>query len=269
MIMYKVENCSYEKIISNIQSYIEIFLENGLIIFPELKITEIEQKNIMDIFGKELNWGYINKVDTEDHLVSFNLNNQLKNSNEIFIKWHLEHVARPNPQVGASWNMITFFCEEGAGSTGFIDSCKIYDILPDKWKSFIDNGFVTSCFEGAKERKCVISHRNTGVKVLRLSSVEDDEILTKVYEKKALKKDNDLFQEIKKWFINQVVNKDDYKIWWNWKEGDLIIVDLSRMIHCVKGGFLVGERIFTRYWAYENEEDYRMYTYPEYDERII
>jgi alpha-ketoglutarate-dependent taurine dioxygenase len=267
--MYKVENCSYEKIISNIQSYIEIFLENGLIIFPELKITEIEQKNIMDIFGKRVNWGFIDKVDTEDHLVTFNLNNKIKNLNEIFINWHLEHVERPNPQVGASWNMVTFSCQEGAGSTGFIDSCKIYNILPKKWKLFMDTAFVISSFKGAKERKCVALHRNTGVEVLRLSLLDNDEVLTRVYGKKASKKDNDIFKEIKKWFIHQVENKDDYKIWWNWKEGDLIIVDLSRMIHSVKGGFSVGERIFTRYWAYEKKEDHDIYAYPEYNKRIV
>jgi alpha-ketoglutarate-dependent taurine dioxygenase len=267
--MYKVKNCSYEKIINNIESYIEIFLESGLIIFPELKITEIQQKNIMDIFGRKINWGYIDKVDTEDHLVTFKLRNKQISSNDIFVKWHLEHIERPNPQVGASWNMITFSCQEDSGSTGFIDSCKIYNMLPNEWKSFMDNAFVISCFEGAEERKCVIPHRNTGLNILRLSLLEDDEVLTKVYGKKASKKDNDLFKEVKKWFINQVKNKDDYKIWWKWKEGDLILVDLSRMIHSVKGGFSVGERIFTRYWAYEKKEDYDMYAHPEYNERII
>lgn len=42
--------------------------------------------------------------------------------------------------------------------------------------------------------------------------------------------------------------------WVKWQEGDLILADLFRMTHAVRGGFKQGERLFRGIWAFDDLE---------------
>ena len=160
-----IVNCSFKDIESNIDYYIQLFLENGLLIFPKINLNNKEQSDFMSLFGQKLNWGYIDQPYPEDHLVTFEMikDDQLS-ADDLFISWHLEHVKRPRPQIAASWRMDKFTCSNEFGATGFIDSSALYYRLNDEWKTFLDNCFIRDGNSLNIERPCVISHFNNGKK---------------------------------------------------------------------------------------------------------
>ena len=82
-----------------------------------------------------------------------------------------------------------------------------------------------------------------------------EDFLYSVNKEHPSKKDIKLFNEIVAWYKEQVEDNVNIQNWWEWSNGDLLIVDLSYMIHAVKGGFTPGQRIFSRYWIFVNETD--------------
>ena len=153
-----IKNSSLKDIKSNIDNYINLFLENGLLIFPKINLNEQDQDQIMQLFGQRLNWGYITQSQSEDHLVTFNRYTKNVSSNEIFIEWHLEHVERAKPQVATSWRMTKFICPHKSGSTGFIDACTVYSNLKDEWKFFLDNCFLKNISDSICESDKVFAN---------------------------------------------------------------------------------------------------------------
>jgi alpha-ketoglutarate-dependent taurine dioxygenase len=258
-----ITNSSLKDIKSNIDEYIKLFLENGLLIFPSINLYDREQLDFMHLFGQKLNWGYIDKSYTEDHMVTFEMiKDDERSADDLFIGWHLEHVERPRPQVAASWNMDKFTCSNEFGATGFIDSSALYYRLNDDWQAFLDNCFIKNPYSLNTERPCVISHSNNGKKILRLDPYPGDEILCRVGISEPSSLDIKLYQEITQWVSKEIVEKQQDSFWWNWSEGDFILIDLSRMVHAVKGGFLPEERSFSRHWAYQDKVDYKLYSKP-------
>jgi len=256
-------NSSLKNIESNVDDYIKLFLENGLLIFPKINLNDTEQSDFMSLFGQNLNWGYIDQPYSEDHLVTFEMiKDQERSVDDLFIHWHLEHVERARPQVAASWRMDKFTCSNEFGATGFIDSSALYYRLNDEWKTFLDNCFVKDIDSLNIERPCVISHFNNDTKILRIHPYPNGEVLCRVGLSEPSSLDIKLYKEINEWIFAEIVEKQQNVFWWNWSEGDFILIDLSRIVHAVKGGFLPGERSFTRHWAYRDKIDYDLYTKP-------
>lgn len=265
--MYIIKNSSLEDINANLPSYTNAYLEYGLLAFDKIKISQMEQLDVMKSFSKTLDWQWFSTVDTEDHSVSFDLYGDNVTSKDVFIPWHLEHVERPNPQVCATWNMNKITCDNFSGSTGFVDARILYERLPSEWKLFLDNVFVINPESKSLERRCVQRHKNNNKNILKLSPYAHKNAIVRVKDSQPSLSDLNLFREINEWFSYQVLCVEKDKIWWNWSEGDLLLVDLSSMIHCVKGGFFPGERIFSRYWGYEKKEDFMMYSNMKFNER--
>jgi len=264
-----ITNSSSKDIEFNIDDYIELFLENGLLIFPKINLDNKEQSELMQLFGQKLNWGYIDKAYTEDHLVTFEITKGYQRSaDDLFIDWHLEHVDRARPQVAASWRMDNFTCSNEFGATGFIDSSALYYRLNDDWQTFLDNCFIKDTNSLNIERPCVISHFNSGRKILRLDPHPSNEVLCRVGTSEPSSLDIKLYEEITQWVFTEIVKKQQDSFWWNWSEGDFILIDLSRMVHAVKGGFLLGQRSFTRHWAYRDKADYELYTQPIFPKEV-
>jgi alpha-ketoglutarate-dependent taurine dioxygenase len=264
-----ITNSSSKDIESNIDDYINLFLENGLLIFPRINLDDEEQLDLMHLFGQKLNWGYIDKSYAEDHLVTFEMTkDDERSANDLFIEWHLEHVERARPQVAASWRMDKFTCSNEFGATGFIDSSALYYRLNDDWQQFLDNCFIKDADSLNPERPCVISHFNNGKKILRLNPHSTKEALFKVGTSEPSSLDIELYKEITQWVSTEIVEKQQDSFWWNWSEGDFILIDLSRMVHAVKGGFSLGQRSFTRHWAYRDKADYKLYTKPMFSKGV-
>jgi len=249
-----MDELSFDDIEKNIDKYFSLFLKYGLVCFRKSFFDIFEQKKITELFAKKLNCNYVSPQDNEDHSFTFKKNIELMSKNELFIPWHLEHVQKENPQVAASWNMLSFKCQIGVGNTGFVSAIDIYNKMPVEWRLFLDTCDVMGKGGYFLPRKCIQNHRIKDEKILRLSPNNED-ILYSVNKDSPSKKDIKLFNEIVAWYVRQVENNINIQNWWEWSNGDLLIVDLSCMIHAVKGGFTPSQRIFSRYWIFVNETD--------------
>ena len=249
-----IDELSFDDIQKNIDKYFNLFLKYGLVCFKRSFFDIFEQKKITELFAKKLNCNYISSQDNEDHSFTFNKNIKLMSKDEIFIPWHLEHVQREHPQVAASWNMLSFKCEAGVGNTGFVNAIDLYNEMPIEWKSFLNMCDIMSESGYFLPRKCIQNHRIKDEKIIRLSPNYED-ILYSVNKKYPSKKDIKLFNKIVDWHKKQVEDNVNIQNWWEWSNGDLLIVDLSCMIHAVKGGFTPSQRIFSRYWIFINQSD--------------
>lgn len=261
-----IKNSSLNDIKFNLDNYINLFLETGLLIFPKINLNKDEQSSIMQMFGQKLNWGHITESHPEDHLFTFQMIKEKNFTDDLFIDWHLEHVERVKPQIAASWKMDKFTCSNESGKTGFINASDLYDRLNDEWKNFLNNCYIKNTSHLNIERPCIISHLNTGRKILRMHPYNNDEIPCRVGSNEATTADIKLYKQITEWVFDQVVKKEEGSFWWKWNEGDLILIDLSNTIHAVTGGFLPGERSFSRQWAYSAKEDFDMYAKPMFSE---
>lgn len=255
----RVDGCSFGQIIKSIDVYINLFLENGLVGFKQIHLTTDEQKVVTELFGSYLDWKYIPDIDYENHLYSITARGKKIPKDELIIRWHLEHVERVHSQIAASWNMLNFTCPPGCGSTGFISSTHIYNLMPDVWKTFLASCIISHFSGKYPLRKAVDLHRNSHKKILKLSSFANEDKLISINNKNPTDNDLFVFEQIKKWYCNQIFENKNLAWWWNWDEGDFIIIDLTYIIHAVKGGFTHEERIFSRLWAYSEKKHEQMY----------
>ena len=257
-----IDDSSYSNILENIDNYIEIFLKNGLVCFKKIYLSTTEQEKIMNLFGEKLKWNYISNIHTEDHSHSISRHGVDISKDQIIIVWHIEHLERVYTQVSASWNMTKFTCPKGHGNTGFIDSSYLYSLMPYDWQEFLKLIIVTHETMKFPHRRCVIAHRNSKKNILRLSPDLNEDVLINVKGNVPSNQEASYFDEIKKWYCDQIQNNESVKMWWEWDEGDFMIPDLLYMIHCVKGGFTSDNRQFTRNWAYAKKSDFLRYTKP-------
>jgi hypothetical protein len=248
-----IKNSSYSDIVTNIDNYIKIFLDNGLVCFKKIYLSTLEQEHVLNLFAKKLKWNYVSNIHTEDHNYTISMRNKTFGKDEIMIDWHIEHLERMYSQVATSWNMIKFTCPKDHGNTGFIDSSYLYSLMPDDWQKFLKSIIITHRTMNFPHRRCVVQHRNSGKDILRLCPHFGEDLLISVNDNDPSDEEFLLFDQIKKWYCDEVKNNESIKMWWEWDEGDFLIPDLLYMIHCVKGGFTSEDRQFTRNWAYVEE----------------
>ncbi len=268
-----------QDIFDNIQYYIDLFLEQGILIFKELNPTRQEEWDLMKAFGDHVGWfpnssitgkprsPYLS-IEDEDHETTFGRYSHAISADELFIDWHIENVERENYQTGALWHMRKFECDPDSGQTGFINMVKFFDQMNDDWKNFLKTCTVSSLnqadefgvmsevefSESLPQRNIVVPHY-TNQKLIYRPSLSGKEILRRVNGAIPLGEEYLLFKEIEEWTINQTVNSPSNQTWFKWDLGDTIIIDLSVMAHAVKGGFNLGERYFSRIWAHRYSMD--------------
>lgn len=269
---------TYNDIISNLDKYIDIFLRDGLLAFRRLNASEQEQRTILANFGEKLGW-LPNKKYPKSHKYVENHSNALtvyadKGKEDLVVLWHLEHCSVKHPQCAAAWNMIKFNCDPSSGTTGFIDSSKIYNDMPDEWKIFLDKCIIRDHMQGAlaedfeetgtfksldgytyssHQRPAVMIHPNTGIKICRINPIHVETRIISFDGRPATDSEIDYFSNISNFYRNEVWNNPDRAMWWEWNQGDLIIPDLNLMVHAVRGGFDYDQREFIGYWAYRQE----------------
>jgi alpha-ketoglutarate-dependent taurine dioxygenase len=254
-----IKNSSYSDIVANVDDYIKIFLDNGLVCFKQVYLSTFEQEHVVNLFAEKLKWNYVSDVHTEDHIYTISMHEKTFDKDEIIIDWHIEHLERMYTQVATSWNMTKFTCPKGHGNTGFIDSSYLYSLMPDDWQEFLKSIIVTHRTMNFPHRRCVIKHRNSGKNILRLIPHFAEDLLVSVNNNNPSDQEFLLFNKIKTWYCNQVRNNESIQMWQQWDEGDCIVLDLLYMIHCVKGGFTSKDRQFTRNWAYAKKSDFLKY----------
>ena len=127
---------------------------------------------------------------------------------------------------------------------------------------FFSDGMVQANFV----RPLVEIHPHTGRKCLRFNShweefMRGTELTEGVMAKVVLvdgnppnpedssKADQLLLKSAKRVYLD-----DSIQTWISWQQGDIILPDLFRMTHGVRGGFSYGERKFRGIWAFNDEQ---------------
>ena len=263
----KIYNQNYQTINKNIDYFAKQFLLNGVLFFDDLKIDKNQEWQLMCLLGDKIgflpNSSFLGPVlpyasgHDEDHKNTFERYNKNKLNNEIFIEWHLENLHKEIPQVAALWNMTTFSCLKDSGKTGFINMCKLYSILPDDLKYFLNDLNIKLTFNTdmfgvqkanvqGKEKRAIQNHPYTNKPVLRIPLYDDEYTFLSDFDK-------EIINSIQSTISSAIEDQSPYVDWIEWKQNDVVIVDLFVMAHAVKGGFYLGERIFSRIWAYESD----------------
>jgi hypothetical protein len=255
-----------QDIFNNIDYYIDLFLKQGILIFKELNPTKEEEMDLMYAFEKQIGWCTNHAWHDEDHANTFKrYGNSFVSKEDLFIPWHIEHVERENYQTGAIWHMLKYDCDNDCGQTGFVNMIDFFKTMPDDWKTFLLGCKVSSLAESntdgliheipfannLQQRDMVISHDVTGELIYR-PNFTPEEVLRTVNSRVPLNEDITLYNQIIDWTKEQVCRNSSNQFWFKWDVGDTIIIDLSVMAHAVKGGFNLGERNFSRIWAYKN-----------------
>ena len=278
--MIITKDITIENIFNDIDHYIDLFLEQGVLVFKELNPTRQEEWDLMKAFGDHIGWfpnssvigeprsPYLSLED-ETHEMTFKRHEEQERfSNQLFIDWHMENIEKQNYQTGALWHMRKFECSKEVGVTGFVNMLNFFDQMPIEWQEFLldclvtclihadKNGFYTDVkfSEFLPKRKPVINHYTLNKPILRFT-LSGTDILVKYKNAEPSKSNILLFNEIQQWVINQVIHTQKNQYWHYWDVGDTLIVDLSLMAHAVTGGFKLGERYFSRIWAHRFSMD--------------
>ena len=247
----KIENSTYQSIVEDIDKYVELFLSEGLVAFHNVCLSSEQQGEIMNLFAQRLNWGHVSQINTEDHSLSIEIFKE-KNADEILIPWHLEHVMSDNPQIAASWNMLKLICKKGSGLTGFVHATDIYNLMPEEWIDFLGRSIIVDDRKDFPPRKAIQIHPNTKEPIIRVNPNTTD-VLLSVDSIEPTEDNIYLFNTIKAWLFDSVNDNISIQKWWEWSVYDMLLVDLFSMNHAVKGGFKVGQRIFSRFWAFKED----------------
>jgi alpha-ketoglutarate-dependent taurine dioxygenase len=255
-----------QDIFDNIEDYINLFLDQGILIFKGLNPTKEEEMKLMCAFEKHTGWFTNQAWHDEDHAGTFDRHgDRFLSKEELFIPWHIEHVEKENYQIGALWHMLKYDCDSDCGQTGFVNMIDIFSNMPSDWRKFLLGCKVStlaksdstgamhkvSFSKNLRQRDIVIPHYLTG-KLIYRPNFTPEEVLRTVNDKAPINKDISLYNDIVDWTKEQVCNNPSNQFWFKWEVGDTIIVDLSVTAHAVKGGFRLGERNFSRIWAYKN-----------------
>ena len=272
-----VADCSFDDILDDPGYFKELLYESKLLCFPELNLSREQNKQVCAALG------YVfDRQKDETHARTMDRKDWPNAPNEILVQWHLENLDHQQPPILGGWNMKTFTCPKGHGRTGFIDMVKMCKKLKvdrsfeyvfmrsateaeqldeDEIKVlrefYINNTENTeSIFTNATESTVeyappqrydekrhsppimdsVSPHPLTGESVLRYMV---DPFHVKWLSVPDMMTEKQLLDEK----LSEAIADFDNQFWWDWTEGDFLLVDLFCMKHCVMGGFTSEQRV--------------------------
>ena len=267
---YIAEYKGVEDIRKNISDYFNKFEENSVICFRGGDVSKDEQSEIFKIFGDLANWFPNTKaLETQQGIDAFNqfsfysenhwhaFPQNLKND-QIVITWHLEHFYKKNNRTaGAIWNMKTFTCDPESGKTLFVDAHKLWKTLTKEEQQFLANSETYFYyFDEVFTAPCVSIHFRTGEELAHVDFDPKLETRRYLYRYNGFEPSDAETQEFNRimMFLNhQVKTNEDIRIVHSWRQGDIIIPDLFKLIHTITGGFQPEERYFNGVWAFQHE----------------
>ena len=284
-----IAKTTVSEILKNIDFYTEKYLHHGLLAFRGLNCTEQEQLKILDAIGVRTGTTFKDGQGRyfryqEDHSLAIGSRDKENSRDNILVGWHLENPSYPFPQRAAGWRMFRFSTHPANGTTGFVDMSEVVNNLPQylfdfaqrskyafygrtMWRdpdavaSFKDSvnkmkapvpifDSDVSKHLGSYPHKAIDPHPNTGAHVLRLSPWGG--MLFSVDDRRPTEDEQRLGQELYDWAFTQIVDRKENQYWWSWQQGDLLVPDLFKMAHAVKGGFQPGDREFVGFWGFDN-----------------
>jgi alpha-ketoglutarate-dependent taurine dioxygenase len=258
-----IEFTSIKEIKDNINFYKNKFIEDSVIVLRGANLTHEEHVDLHKFLGENFGWSTFDEEngETAKYIEDHGHNKNLKTStkDDVMLSWHIEHVYYENPIVGATWNMVVFNTDNNNGKTYFVDSEKLYEKLPLKWKNFLNNCVLSpndfNLSNSFKNYLPVKNHWITNNPVIRMKiSYSNEEInsLVSVNDQEPTEEHKEIFKEIAVWFGDQVMNNKDIRLVHKWQKGDLVIPDMFKLAHAVTGGFDPIDRKFVGIWGYQN-----------------
>lgn len=261
-VVYKNDVHSPRFIIDSIDKYRDIFINDGIVGFRKLCATKAEQVTIFNTFGSQLGWVQVvdgnNELNyDEDHKYTASKikegGRSMPGASDIFIPWHLEHVAWGEyAQVAAAWNMHHYELEIGVGSTGFVDCQKMYEFFNQDEKQFLSKCIIQTPARNDAinaKRRAVVINPNSGLPVIRLNP-SNTEKLVEFDGREPTDSESAKFDSVYERTVRSIWTDTSIRLVWNWEKGDLVIPDLFRMAHCVYGGFTPEQRSFWGLWGF-------------------
>lgn len=268
-----IDSPNFNDFVNNIDYYSNQFVLNGVIAYRNANFSKEQQYKIMQKIGDNLNWypktGYDNYIEItyyqENHKRKYRDDSSRLDKEKILLDFHMEHPYYTNPIVAATWNMHLFSGSSKNGRTAFVDTSRLYESMPEKWQIFLLNCVEiikknTKISHNAYELKthkiqCVQSHWFNNNLTIRMNLDPQENFceIEFIDGKRVTEKDLFLFQKIKNFIFNEILKNNDIRLYHEWQQGDLVVVDLFKMAHAVYGGFLPEEREFFGYWAYKNK----------------
>lgn len=229
---------------------------------------------VLGVEFRDGDWGYV-----EDH--SFVLGDG--GVGDVVVPWHVES---PNwfwPQLVGGWWFGRCRQGVGAGLTGFVDGRDLFCRVPVRFRGLLDGlsvvvfdvpgrvplgwrvdgcvggrwRVVFECVGGVSEvlwGHPVVWRHWDGRPVLRLLPDVGVWDVSRV----AVLRDGvpvggvefGLVGELVGWVVGQL-GLGGLQSWFEWVEGDFVLVDLLAGFHAVSGGFGLGERVLSGFWGHE------------------
>lgn len=262
--------------------------DKGIIVIRNSNPTEDQLIAFLEVFGPTVGVHWVNTPNhsitvtekgpwgyKENHATAISGFGEV-DKDTVLVPWHVEGLFHLRPQTAGAWIMRKFECPADSGTTGFIDMSRVWEYLleskpdladfatrsrftsieaieghEDQWKQNVSQGvdpffiWYKPYYSNAAVEVSSITSQN----VLRLSC--NDGYLFSVDGEPPSEDHYKLAEQLSAFVHDICVQEpEDMTSWWHWGEGDLMLVDLFRMQHAVKGGFNEGDRILHGYWAF-------------------
>jgi alpha-ketoglutarate-dependent taurine dioxygenase len=252
-----IEFPGIDYVLENQELFKKKFISDSVLVFRNANLSFEEQYYFHKALGQAWGW-FVKDIDKVSYTENHDHNRKINEakSDEVMLDWHIEHVYYDNPTCAGSWNMYLFNTDSKNGKTYFVDTSKIYNKLPDDWKTFLNKSKVdASVFnQDVVEYDAIKKHWLTEENVIRIHFARNNESLSllKTFDNRvATEEENKKFIEICSFINNEVWNNEDIRIVHMWQKGDLVIPDVFRLAHSVTGGFNPKDREFTGMWGHQ------------------
>jgi alpha-ketoglutarate-dependent taurine dioxygenase len=251
-----VQYPGFNYIKNNLAGYLDRLLAGEIIAFRGANCSTEEQLDIMIMLGDIFGWSP-NSISHEDPMYYETHHDSMDeittNSKEaLMLSWHVEHVGFENElYAGACWCMNLFKTDPDAGKTLFVDIVKVFESLSDEDQKLLLGAEVglkpfNELDYKVETYKFVRNHWTTDKKLIRpVLNSSHETVLVSVDGEPPTEQDTKNFNRIFTFILDEVFFNEDIRYEHAWEEGDMLLLDVSRMAHAVTGGFKKGERKLT------------------------
>ena len=253
-----LETSSFEESIDMVKEVSSIFVEDGLVALRGFKFSKEDQTILSAKIGDILNWDLNSQSSIKDSISNMYLGGHSDDpdrdscgSDWYALDWHIEQVHLEDPIIAGSWNMFKFDAPKGSGSTHFVDGSDLYESFSDAERNLLkDSTYIWDKEDhegGPYYTPAIGTNPYTGRTTLRVEAKYGCTISPKLHSVRGseptelqLKLSSEILQKMD----NEFVKNTDLKYIHDWKENDLVFVDLYRMYHGVTGGYKYNNRKF-------------------------
>lgn len=243
---FLVDFChSAEDVYSNIEYISEVLINNKILGFKNISVTDDEFGKIMTSLYRghqsplQLKPGTIydqNHLHDEDTLTE-------DVEHFIYSRWHVDNPFYEQVPCYTGMHMNKFECLEAVGQTHFLDLNYMYEMCPKYFLQKLDSakiihatGYVHGSTEKLHPHPAIIYHPITKQPMIYWTGHD-----IRLYNEDS----SEWFASFKIWvseFVSDIKNRKT----WSWSQGDVLIWDNRAVAHSFSPGWAHEQRVFTR-----------------------